>query len=145
MPGVVGFFSAKDIPGDNSFMPVNCGVILVVEKEPIFLEIDAQVQYNGQPCGLIVAKTMAIATSAAAKVEIMYEKTQTGRPIIPSLRRWRQINGSKTYKNEWNSRKSTQEFRIPPNQKLAAPLVEQEMKIKGKFSNLLYLILDQIE
>ena len=129
---MIAFFSAKDIPGDNSFMPVNCGVFLVVEKEPIFLAVEAQVQFYGQPCGLIVARTMAIANSAATKVEITYEKTQVNRPIIPSLQHWRQTNGSKMNKNESNARKNTQEFRIPPNQKKAMPLVGQEMKIKGR-------------
>lgn len=116
-------------------MPVNCGVFLVVEKEPIFLAIDAQVQFYGQPCGLIVARTMAIAHSAAAKVEITYEKTQENRPIIPSLRHWRQTNANKMDKNESNARKSRQEFRIPPNEKEAMPLVGQEMQIKGKNFN----------
>lgn len=135
---MIAFFSAKDIPGDNSFMPVNCGVALVVENEPIFLAIDAQVQFYGQPCGLIVARTMAIANLAATKVEITYEKTQVNRPIIPSLRHWRQTNGSEMNKSESNARKNTQKIRILPNQKKVMPLVGQEMKIKGKISTFFF-------
>lgn len=129
IPGVVAFFSANDIPGENSFMPVNCGVLFVVETEPIFLAIDAQVQFNGQPCGLIVAKTMALANSAAAKVEITYEKMEIHRPIIPSLRHWRQKNDEL---NVCTAGMHVQKFKIPPNQQSTMPLIGQEMQIKGK-------------
>lgn len=109
-------------------MPVNCGVLFVVETEPIFLAIDAQVQFNGQPCGLIVAKTMALANLAATKVEITYEKMEIHRPIIPSLRHWRKRN------DQLNTSTGVhvQKFRIPSNQKLTMPLIGQEMQIKGK-------------
>lgn len=129
IPGVVAFFSANDIPGENSFMPVNCGVLFVVETEPIFLAIDAQVQFNGQPCGLIVAKTMALANLAATKVEITYEKMDIYRPIIPSLRHWRQKNKEL---NTCTAGVHVQQFRIPSNQQFTMPLVGQEMHIKGK-------------
>ncbi|XP_031636493.1 xanthine dehydrogenase-like [Contarinia nasturtii] len=126
IPGVVAFFSAKDIPGENSFMPLNAAIDYFSEAEPIFLTIDSEVQFNGQPCGVIVAKTMAVAHSAATKVDITYEKSQINRPIIPSVRHWRQ-------KNESNACKDRKTFRIPPNQNLAMPLIGQELKIKGDF------------
>lgn len=112
-------------------MPVNCGVLFVVETEPIFLAIDAQVQFNGQPCGLIVAKTMALANLAATKVVITYEKMEIHRPIIPSLRHWRKRNDKL---NTCTAGVHVQKFRIPSNQKLTMPLIGQEMQIKGKNS-----------
>lgn len=107
-------------------MPLNSGVIGIMENEVIFIPIDSEVEFYGQPCGMIVAKTMALANSAATKVEITYEKTEIDRPIIPSLHHWRE-------NNELSACKDTREHIIPANQKLVKPLVGEEMKFKGDF------------
>jgi xanthine dehydrogenase molybdopterin-binding subunit B len=66
----VAFYSAKDIPGVNSFMPKN--YLFVCEPEVIFC--DSRVLYFNQPVGIIVAKTFELAYSAAKYVLITYEK-----------------------------------------------------------------------
>lgn len=112
-------------------MAVNSGIVGITENEVIFVPIDSEVEFFGQPCGLIVAKSMALANSAATKVEITYEKMQIDRPIIPTLHHWRE-------NNEMSACTDTQEYRIPANQKLAVSMVGQEKKIKGKlFLNLI--------
>lgn len=105
-------------------MPLNAGLVGIAENEVIFVSIDSEVEYYGQPCGMIVAKTMALAHSAAAKVKITYERTQIDRPIIPSLRHWRE-------NNELSSCTDTHEHIIPANQTMAKLLVGEEKKIKG--------------
>lgn len=58
------------------------------EEEAIFIDIDKEVAFHGQPCGVIVAKTMALANFAATQVDIVYEKIPVQRPIIPSIQEW---------------------------------------------------------
>lgn len=108
-------------------MPVNAGIIGIVENEAVFVALDSEVEFNGQPCGMIVAKTMAAANSAAAKVEITYEKSQIDRPIIPTLRHWHETN-------ELSKCRIVEEHRIPPNQQFVRPLVGQEQKVRGKMT-----------
>lgn len=62
----------------------------------IFVELDTEVLFYGQPCGMIVATTLALANSVATDaslVEIVYERTQQKedhqRPIVPSIEHWR--------------------------------------------------------
>lgn len=112
------------VPGENSFMPVNAGVIGITENEAIFIELNSEVQYNGQPCGMIVAKTMAIAYSAANKVKITYEKPQVDRPIIPSLKHWRK-------KYALSACDNSMDYRFAANCKLATPIIGEQKKIKG--------------
>lgn len=105
-------------------MPLNLTLVCVFENEVIFVPIDSEVEYYGQPCGMIVAKTMALAHSAATKVEITYERTQFDRPIISSLRHWRE-------NNKLSSCTNTHEHIIPANEIMIKPLVGEEKKIKG--------------
>lgn len=88
MRGVKGFYSAKDIPGKNSYTPPSHNFIIFLEDEPIFLGLDSEVQYFGQPVGMIVARTMALANAAAKLVEIQYEKLKKQTEIIPSISHW---------------------------------------------------------
>lgn len=69
VPGVVAFYSAKDIPGINTFMPAK--VDLVFAPEEIFCSSD--VQFHGQPVGIILATTNEIANMAAELVDIVYD------------------------------------------------------------------------
>lgn len=112
MSGVVGFFSAENIPGDNSFIPLRNSFLS--ESEVIFLELDSEVLFYGQPCGMIVATTLALANSAVNLVEIVYERTQeqqeNRRPIIPSISHWRAIGDSQSA-----CEMTSEHFRFFPN------------------------------
>lgn len=68
MPGVLAFYSAKDIPGANTFVEPSIGY----EMEEIFCA--AQVKYYDQPLGMIVATTSDIALQASTKVKVMYSQ-----------------------------------------------------------------------
>jgi xanthine dehydrogenase/oxidase len=77
IPGVVAFFAAKDIPGKNNFMP----------KLPMHEEIDeifcsGETAHYGQPVGLIVADTFALASYAATKVKVTYKQSGNSIQIV---------------------------------------------------------------
>ncbi|XP_058831556.1 uncharacterized protein LOC131690075 [Topomyia yanbarensis] len=80
MPGVVGLFSAKDIPGVNNFMSAGLGNQDVEE-----ILCSGQVRFHGQPAGVIVAETFNLAQKAANEVNITYEKT-SDKSIYPTLK-----------------------------------------------------------
>lgn len=84
------------------------------EPEVIFAELDTEVLFYGQPCGMIVATTLALANSVVNAVEIVYERTQqqqeSRRPIIPSIAHWRTIDD-----RESACEMSTESFRFFPN------------------------------
>ncbi|CAO1303177.1 unnamed protein product [Diamesa tonsa] len=83
VPGVVAFYSAKDIPGKNTFTPAK--LALIFEPEEIFCS--SEVKFNGQPVGIILADTNELANYAAGLVEVKYESQDTnGKLIIPSLK-----------------------------------------------------------
>ncbi|BET01357.1 Xanthine dehydrogenase [Nesidiocoris tenuis] len=67
-PGVIAFYSAKDIPGVNSFVQIE---YISVCKEEVFC--DGEVKFAGQPVGVIVATDQDIALKAADLVVISYE------------------------------------------------------------------------
>lgn len=69
MPGVHAFYSAKDIPGTNSFAPT---FFLFGEPEEIFVGPNSEVKFYGQPIGVIVAETMDLANLAATQVRVTY-------------------------------------------------------------------------
>lgn len=54
----------------------------MLEDERVLVEIDSIIQYNGQPCGIIVANSMALAYYAAAQVKITYKKIRGKEPLI---------------------------------------------------------------
>ncbi|PKC10690.1 putative xanthine dehydrogenase [Rhizophagus irregularis] len=62
---VKGFFTAKDVPGENKWGPI-------FHDEEVFVSEEAQCV--GQIIGLIVAESKAIAQEAALLVEVKYEK-----------------------------------------------------------------------
>lgn len=125
MAGVVAFFSAKDIPGENSFMPTNAEVVGINENEVIFVDIDMEVAFHGQPCGIILAKSMAIANSATAHVDIMYEKPQSERSINPTIFHWRE-------KNKLSACNDTEVFTMNPNEKSKPSNLGDEKILKGE-------------
>ncbi|XP_055609369.1 xanthine dehydrogenase/oxidase-like [Uranotaenia lowii] len=75
VPGVVAFFSAKDIPGVNNFMyfPEFMGSNI----EEVFAS--KTVEYHGQPVGLIVANSFVLANRAAKLVKVNYGKPANGK------------------------------------------------------------------
>lgn len=79
IPGVVAFFSAKDIPGVNNFMyfPEFMGK----EVEPIFGT--EKVEYHGQPIGMLVAETFALVNRAVKAVKVTYGKPEV-KKIYPT-------------------------------------------------------------
>uniref|UniRef100_A0A1Y9H2G4 FAD-binding PCMH-type domain-containing protein n=1 Tax=Anopheles dirus TaxID=7168 RepID=A0A1Y9H2G4_9DIPT len=80
-PGVVAFYSAKDIPGTNNFMPASLGN---QEGEEIFC--NGEVLYHGQPVGVILAETFTTANHAATLVSILYERLAQPQPVYPTLK-----------------------------------------------------------
>lgn len=74
------FYSAKDIPGKNSF--TRNALPGMLEDEVIFVEIGSTIQFNGQPCGMIVANSMALANYAASQVKITYKKIRGKEPLV---------------------------------------------------------------
>ncbi|XP_049545877.1 uncharacterized protein LOC125957303 isoform X2 [Anopheles darlingi] len=79
-PGVEAFYSAKDIPGTNNFMPTELGN---KETEEIFCS--DRVLYHGQPVGIILAESFDEAYRAAQLVAIEYGPSD-GHPILPTVR-----------------------------------------------------------
>ncbi|XP_063828787.1 uncharacterized protein LOC135078132 [Ostrinia nubilalis] len=69
LPGVIAFFSAKDIPGNNSFLSQNVPSLFFPEE--IFA--DKTVKYYDQAVGLIVAESEKLANRAALLVRIKYK------------------------------------------------------------------------
>lgn len=79
------FFCAKDIPGENNFMPKSIvGGFGSGNVEEIFLSSDKPVLYHGQPVGIILATTFQLANQAAKKVKITYRKPETGNTSMSS-------------------------------------------------------------
>lgn len=70
MEGVVAFYSAKDIPGQNII--IGAPILFFVEDEELF--VDGRVKYHGQPAGVIVATSFNLALKAASVVQIYYAK-----------------------------------------------------------------------
>jgi xanthine dehydrogenase large subunit len=69
-PGVVGVFTAMDVPGKNDVSPINGDDRLFAEDEVV---------YHGQSLFLVVAESVEIARVAAAKAVVEYE------PLKPVL------------------------------------------------------------
>ncbi|KXJ82609.1 hypothetical protein RP20_CCG012771 [Aedes albopictus] len=80
IPGVIAFYSAKDIPGQNDVMPFKD---ICPEKEEIFCS--DKVLYHGQPVGVIIAKTFELANTASKRVLITYSEVQN--PICTTIQK----------------------------------------------------------
>ncbi|KAL0828977.1 hypothetical protein ABMA28_003866 [Loxostege sticticalis] len=78
VPGVIAFYTAKDIPGDNSFTPPN--VPLIFENEEFLCS--GKVKYYGEPAGIIVADREKTANRAAKLVKIDYSSLNTNKPLL---------------------------------------------------------------
>jgi xanthine dehydrogenase large subunit len=67
LDGVVGCFTAKDIPGQNLFGPIIADEILIADQETMFL---------GQPIVVIAATTREIARQAKSLVQLEVERLE---------------------------------------------------------------------
>ncbi|XP_075210160.1 xanthine dehydrogenase-like [Lycorma delicatula] len=113
VPGVVAYYSAKDIPGRNTFMVVNQFPFV---DDPIFAQ--EKILYAGQPLGIIIAKTQDIANSAVKKVRVQY--SGISKPVVNFL----------------DVIKSKDESRIIPGGKIepTAQKKNTKFKVAGKFT-----------
>ncbi|XP_045484579.1 xanthine dehydrogenase 1-like isoform X1 [Pieris rapae] len=75
-PGVVAFYTASDIPGQNSFTPA--GTPFYMADEEILCE--KEVKFYNQPLGIIVAETQYTAERAALLVKVTY--TNVRPPLL---------------------------------------------------------------
>lgn len=74
--GVLDFYSAKDIPGVNTFTARRDRELISDEE----LFCNGLVKYNGQVIGVVVAETYHIAVKAAKLVQVKYNNTK--KPVI---------------------------------------------------------------
>ncbi|XP_034832567.1 uncharacterized protein [Maniola hyperantus] len=78
LEGVLAVYTAKDIPGKNSFtFP---GIQLQTEDEPILA--DESIKYYGQPVAIVAAKSHQLAIDAAKKVKVTYKNLVNTAPIL---------------------------------------------------------------
>ncbi|XP_026741583.1 xanthine dehydrogenase/oxidase-like isoform X2 [Trichoplusia ni] len=75
-PGVVAFYTAKDIPGLNSFTPHDS--LFYTANEEILC--DGNVKFYHQPIGIIVAETQHVADRASKLVVVKYSNVR--KPVI---------------------------------------------------------------
>ncbi|XP_075976857.1 uncharacterized protein LOC142977055 [Anticarsia gemmatalis] len=76
LDGVIEFYTAKDIPGLNSFTPADS--MLYGANEEILC--DGNVKFYHQPIGIIVAETQVLADRAAKLVTVKYSNVRT--PVV---------------------------------------------------------------
>ncbi|CAG4997118.1 unnamed protein product [Parnassius apollo] len=76
--GVIALYTAKDIPGVNSFgFP---GIQLQYENEEILAS--SNIKFYGQPIAIIVADREALAARAARKVKVTYKNVPSTPPVL---------------------------------------------------------------
>ncbi|XP_059061562.1 uncharacterized protein LOC131854459 [Achroia grisella] len=76
--GVLAVYTAKDIPGINSFIRPG------VQQEKVYEEIlvSSDVKYYGQPLAIVVAITQTLAATVAKKVKVTYKNKSSCDPVI---------------------------------------------------------------
>ncbi|XP_053676028.1 uncharacterized protein LOC128726255 [Anopheles nili] len=86
LPGVVAFYSAEDIPGENDFASLKNGLNTAFPFRSTREEIlcSGFVLYHGQPVGIVVACTFELANEAAALVQVSYGDVNAA-PILPTV------------------------------------------------------------
>ncbi|CAK1542922.1 unnamed protein product [Leptosia nina] len=77
LPGVVTFYTAKDIPGLNSFTPTD--IPWVSADEEILPR--KRVSFYGQPIALIAATNHKLALKAAELVKVVYKESKN-KPVL---------------------------------------------------------------
>ncbi|XP_045773994.1 indole-3-acetaldehyde oxidase-like [Maniola jurtina] len=76
--GVSGFYTAKDIPGNNSFTPSKIPMMDADEE----ILCSGKVMYYGQPVGIIIADREQTAQKAAKLVKVNYSLMSTKKPLL---------------------------------------------------------------
>ncbi|KAK9703016.1 hypothetical protein K7432_010946 [Basidiobolus ranarum] len=140
--GVVGFYSAKDVPGSNTWGPV-------IHDEEIFAS--DEVFFVGQIIGIIVAKTQNEAQAAARMVTVDYEELPHILTIeeaiekesyIPDVRQLARGDVQKGFENcdliyEGESKVGGQEhFYLETNACLVVPKEDNEIEVFSSTQNL---------
>jgi xanthine dehydrogenase/oxidase len=82
IPGVYAFYSAKDIPGINNFMPLKF-TFHHFKVEEVFCS--EKILYHGQPIGMILADSFDLAYKARDLVKVEYVFEQNDEPVYPTL------------------------------------------------------------
>ncbi|XP_039757384.1 indole-3-acetaldehyde oxidase-like [Pararge aegeria] len=78
LEGVLALYTAKDIPGVNSFtFP---GIQLETEDEEILA--DKNIKFHGQPVAIVVAISQDLAINAAKKVKVTYKNVRNTLPVL---------------------------------------------------------------
>ncbi|XP_050685719.1 uncharacterized protein LOC126980172 isoform X2 [Leptidea sinapis] len=77
IPGVVAFFTAKDIPGRNTFTPLE----LPAQESEEEILATKKISYYGQPVALIVAVDQTLAVQASSLVKVAYKKSKA-KPVL---------------------------------------------------------------
>ncbi|KFB50602.1 AGAP005638-PA-like protein [Anopheles sinensis] len=88
LPGVVAFYDAGDIPGENNFAVLKGNINTRFPFNDTVEEIlcSGRVLYHGQPVGVIVAETFELANEAANLVSITYGPVEDdGKLILPTV------------------------------------------------------------
>ncbi|XP_068627637.1 uncharacterized protein [Battus philenor] len=78
IPGVIAFYSAKDIPGVNTFTPAYPN--LLTEKEEILCS--EEIKYYGQPVAILVADRQKTSNKAAEFVKVLYSSVNRNKPLL---------------------------------------------------------------
>lgn len=77
----MALYTAKDIPGKNTFTPDKvCDLLEHKKDEEVFCS--DEVSYYGQPLALVVASSEHLANIAAEKVKVIYKNTKKSNPIV---------------------------------------------------------------
>ncbi|RIB14474.1 xanthine dehydrogenase [Gigaspora rosea] len=141
VPGVKGFFSAKDVPGKNSWG-------FIVPDDEVF--VSKEVFYVGQVIGLIVAETKEIAQEAKDLVKIEYGELpyiltieeaieqNSYFPMTPQLARGDVEQGFQKadYIFEGEARSGSQEhFYMETNVALVIPKEDDEFEVHSGTQN----------
>ncbi|XP_076758274.1 uncharacterized protein LOC143427746 [Xylocopa sonorina] len=80
MKGVIAFYTSKDVPGENLFIPGFAKEMMLDNDEVLFA--DKNIEHVGQPVGIIVAKTHEIANQAAEKVRVSYTDVEPKKALF---------------------------------------------------------------
>ncbi|XP_063894594.1 xanthine dehydrogenase [Helicoverpa armigera] len=78
LPGVTAFYTAKDIPGRNTFTPKNCPFMTVEEE----ILCSNEIKFYGDPVAIIVADREKTANKAAKLVKINYKNISEQKPLL---------------------------------------------------------------
>ncbi|XP_047533997.1 xanthine dehydrogenase/oxidase-like isoform X1 [Vanessa atalanta] len=81
-PGVIAFYTAKDIPGVNSFTPPEDQDSITNEE----ILCDGEVFYYNQPLGIIVAESYDIANRARLLVKVKYSNVRQPKIDIRNIK-----------------------------------------------------------